>query len=79
MSTTNSTTDGTTTKLNNPQAQGKTVRVLHSTSDTVRGQLKVGKSDGTAAVLLVDHDGTVFRTLPRIASISELRPLLTSF
>jgi len=61
-----------------PQAQGKTVRVLHSTSDTVRGELRLGKADGTAAVLLVDPSGTVVRSLQRVASVDEIRPLLGS-
>jgi hypothetical protein len=61
-----------------PQAQGKTVRVLHSTSDTVRGALRLGKADGTAGVLLVDRSGTIVRPLPRVASADEIRPLLGS-
>src|SRR3954467_1554756 len=32
-----------------PQAQGKTVRLLHDTAGNIRTQLKVGKPDGTAA------------------------------
>jgi hypothetical protein len=59
-----------------PQAQGKTVRVLHDPSGTVRSQLKLGKADGTAAALLVDKGGMIVRTLPRIAAIDDLKPEL---
>jgi hypothetical protein len=61
-----------------PQAQGKTVRALHSNTDSVRSQLKLAKGDGTAAVLLVDRTGKIIRTLPRTASVDEIRPLLES-
>jgi hypothetical protein len=57
-----------------PQAQGKTVRVLHDPAGNVRSQLKLGEPDGTAAVLLVDRTGSIVRTVPRIASIDEIRP-----
>jgi len=59
-----------------PQAQGKTVRVLHDPSGTARSQLKLGKADGTAAVLLVDKGGTIVQTLPRIAAVGALKPEL---
>ncbi len=59
-----------------PQAQGKTVRVLHDPAGNVRSQLRVGAPDGTAAVLLVDHTGAVVHTVPRIASVDDIRPHL---
>jgi hypothetical protein len=59
-----------------PQAQGKTVRVLHDPSGTVRSQLKLGKADGTAAALLVNKGGTIVQTLPRIAAVNALKPEL---
>jgi len=59
-----------------PQAQGKTIRVLHDPSGAARSQLKLGKADGTAAVLLVDRGGTIVRTLPRIAAVADLKPEL---
>ncbi|GAA0544824.1 hypothetical protein GCM10010172_28040 [Paractinoplanes ferrugineus] len=57
-----------------PQAQGKTVRVLHDPSGTVRTQLKVGAPDGTAAALLVDKAGVIIRTDARTASVDTFRP-----
>jgi hypothetical protein len=59
-----------------PQAQGKTVRVLHDPSGTVRSQLKLGKADTTAAALLVDRGGMIVQTFPRIASVGDLKPAL---
>ena len=59
-----------------PQAQGKTVRVLHDPAGNVRSQLGLGAPDGTAAVLLVDQTGTVVHTVPRIASVDDIRPHL---
>jgi len=57
-----------------PQAQGKTVRVLHDPSGTVRSQLKLGKADGTAAALLVDKGGSIVRTFQRIATVENMKP-----
>jgi hypothetical protein len=57
-----------------PQAQGKTVRVLHDPAGNIRSQLKLGEPDGTAAVLLVDRTGSIVRTVPRIASVADIRP-----
>ncbi|MET0425881.1 MAG: hypothetical protein ABW046_18570 [Actinoplanes sp.] len=57
-----------------PQAQGKTVRTLRDPANEARKTLRVGKADGTAAVLLVREGGEVVRTVPRIASIEDLRP-----
>jgi hypothetical protein len=61
-----------------PQAQGKTVRVLHSNTDNVRSQLKLPAGEGTAAVLLVDRTGKITRTLQRTATVDDIRPLLLS-
>jgi hypothetical protein len=57
-----------------PQAQGKTVRVLHDSAGNARSQLKLGKPDGTAAVLLVARGGEIVRTVARTASVEEIRP-----
>ncbi|MEU4239131.1 hypothetical protein [Actinoplanes sp. NPDC026619] len=57
-----------------PQAQGKTVRVLHDPSGSARTQLKLGAADGTAAALLVDKSGEIIRTDARTASIETFRP-----
>jgi hypothetical protein len=59
-----------------PQAQGKTVRVLHDPSGTMRSKFKLSKADGTAAALLVDKGGTIVKTLPRVAAIDALKPEL---
>jgi hypothetical protein len=57
-----------------PQAQGKTVRVLHDPSGGVRGQLKLAAPDGTAAALLVNQTGEIVRRVPRTASVEDIRP-----
>jgi hypothetical protein len=59
-----------------PQAQGKTVLVLHDPSGSVRHELKLTQPDGTAAVLLVDRTGKILKTFPRIAQVDDLRPEL---
>jgi hypothetical protein len=59
-----------------PQAQGKTVRVLHDPSGTVRSQLKLTPADGTAAVLLVDRAGKVVERVPRTLSVVDIAPKL---
>jgi len=59
-----------------PQAQGKTVRVLHDPNGWVRSQLKLGKPDSTAAAVLVDRGGTIVQTFPRLATIGVLKPEL---
>jgi hypothetical protein len=56
-----------------PQAQGKTVRVLRDPTGELRSHLRLGKPDGTAAALVVAEDGTIFRYLPRTASVENLR------
>ena len=59
-----------------PQAQGKTIRVLHDPSGTVRSQLKLGKADSTAAALVVDRGGMIVQTFPRLAAVGDLKPAL---
>ena len=70
------TTAGTPPTGATPQAQGKTVRVLHPASGSVRGQLKLIPADGTAAVLLVDRDGKVVERVPRTMSVTDITPKL---
>jgi hypothetical protein len=50
------------------------VRALHDPSGNVRGQLKLGKADSTAGVLLVDRDGKIVRTVARVAAVGEFLP-----
>jgi hypothetical protein len=57
-----------------PQAQGKTVRVLRDPVGELRRGLELGVPDGTAAALLVNRSGEIVRTIPRTASIEDLRP-----
>jgi hypothetical protein len=57
-----------------PQAQGKTVRMLHDTAGNIRTQLKVGKPDGTAAAFLVNGGGEIVRKVSRLASVEDIRP-----
>ena len=57
-----------------PQAQGKTVLVLHDPPGTARGQLKVGAPDSTAAVLVVDRNAKIVRRLLRTVSLDEFKP-----
>jgi hypothetical protein len=57
-----------------PQAQGKTVLVLHDPPGTARGQLKVGEPDSTAAVLVVDRDAKIVRRVLRTVSLDEFKP-----
>jgi hypothetical protein len=59
-----------------PQAQGKTVQALHDPTGALRGHLKLGAADGTAAVLLVDKGGEIVRTVRRTASVEDIRPYL---
>jgi hypothetical protein len=72
---TTASTGGTTPPTGaTPQAQGKTVRILQDTAGNIRSELKVGPADGTAAVLLVDHNGTIVRKISRAASVDTLLP-----
>jgi hypothetical protein len=59
-----------------PQAQGKTVRVLRDPTGGLRSSLRLGAPDGTAAALLVNRAGEIVRTVPRTASVEDLRPHL---
>jgi hypothetical protein len=61
-----------------PQAQGKIVRVLRDPASELRTSLHLGEPDGTAAVLLIDHDGDIARTLPRTAAVADFQPYLAS-
>jgi hypothetical protein len=57
-----------------PQAQGKTVRMLHDPTNTVRTGLKLPPSgDTTASVMLVDATGSIVRTL-RTATVDMIKP-----
>jgi len=57
-----------------PQAQGKKVQALHDPAGNARRQLKLGQPDGTAAALLVARGGSIVRTVPRLASVEDIRP-----
>ena len=57
-----------------PQAQGKTVRLLHDSAGTVRTDLKITGPDGTAAALLVDRSGLILRRFARVTSVEAIRP-----
>jgi hypothetical protein len=59
-----------------PQAQGKTLRVLHDPADNVRQQLGIGPADDTAAVLLVDRGGDIVKMLTRTFEFGEIQPHL---
>ena len=59
-----------------PQAQGKTVRVLHDPAGKVRDQLGLTEPDDTAAVLVVDGGGTIISKIQRTVDISEIEPQL---
>jgi hypothetical protein len=57
-----------------PQTQGKTVRALRDPTGELRGGLRLGAPDGTAAVLLVNQSGKIVRKIDRTVSIEEFRP-----
>lgn len=59
-----------------PQAQGKTVRVLHDPAGQVRDQLGLAEPDDTAAVLVVDSGGTIISKIQRTADFAEIEPQL---
>jgi hypothetical protein len=59
-----------------PQAEGKTVRVLHPASGNVRSELKVGPPDETAAAFLVNQTGEVILKLTRTVSLDDFRDQL---
>ncbi len=58
----------------NPQAQGKTILMLHDPAGSVRSQLKVSAPNGSAAVLLVDSSATIVRKLLSTVSATEFSP-----
>jgi hypothetical protein len=57
-----------------PQAQGKTVLALRDPTGGLRSSLHLGALDGTAAVLLVDGNGDIIRTVPQAASVGAFQP-----
>ena len=57
-----------------PQAQGKIVRALRDPAGELRKTLRLEAPDGTAAVILVDRNGEIVRTVKRTATVEELRP-----
>ncbi|MFI7596810.1 hypothetical protein [Actinoplanes sp. NPDC049681] len=57
-----------------PQAQGKTVRALRDPTGELRSGLGLGAEDGTAAALLVNHEGDIVRKVPRTASVKDFQP-----
>ena len=59
-----------------PQAQGKTVRVLHDPTGELRLQLHLATPDDTAAVLLVDADGKIIQKIARTADVNDIEPYL---
>jgi hypothetical protein len=59
-----------------PQAQGKTVRVLHDPTGELRLQLHLGTADDTAAVLLVNAYGKIIQKIARTADVNDIEPYL---
>ncbi|MFC7534956.1 hypothetical protein [Actinoplanes sp. GCM10030250] len=59
-----------------PQAEGKVVSFLRDPTDTLRRDLDLSPPDGTAAVVLVDRTGKIFRKEPRVASVEAILPYL---
>jgi hypothetical protein len=59
-----------------PQAQGKTLRVLHDPAGNVRDQLGLTEPDDTAAVLVVDSGGKIISKIQRTADFTEIEPQL---
>ena len=49
---------------------------LRDPTDSLRRDLDLGTPDGTAAVVLVDQDGEIFRKEPRVASVEVILPYL---
>ena len=56
-----------------PQAQGKSIQVLHGPAGSVRPNLDFGPPDGTAAALVVDRTGSIVRRFPHAPSFEALR------
>ncbi|MEV6297784.1 hypothetical protein AB0M02_00085 [Actinoplanes sp. NPDC051861] len=59
-----------------PQVEGKLVSYLRDPTDTLRRHFDLNPPDGTAAVLLVDRTGKIFRKEPRVASVEAILPYL---
>lgn len=59
-----------------PQVAGKTVSHLRDPTDSLRRNLDLGAPDGTAAVVLADRNGEIFRRAPRVASVEAILPYL---
>jgi hypothetical protein len=58
-----------------PQAQGKKVWALQDKAGIARSQLNLAPPDGeTAAALLVNGDGEIIRTEPRILDVATITP-----
>lgn len=57
-----------------PQAQGKTILAMRDPTGQLRSSFDFGTPDGTAAVLLVDANGTIIRRVPRTASTADFQP-----
>jgi hypothetical protein len=56
-----------------PQATSA-VRPLRDPTDELRAAFELAAPDGSAAVLLVAHDGAIIRTVRRTATIEDIRP-----
>ena len=67
-------TTGTPPTNTAPQADGKTLRVLHDPTDSLRTHLKLAAPDSTAAALLAERGGQIVRLVPRTASVEDFRP-----
>jgi hypothetical protein len=59
-----------------PQAQGKTVLRLSDPTTTLRGYLRLGPPDGTAAALVVSGMGEIVRQELRVATIDTIKPAI---
>lgn len=57
-----------------PQADGKTVRMLHDPTGSLRGHLRLGAPDTTAAAVLVDRGSEIVRLVPRTVAVDDFRP-----
>ena len=57
----------------NPPPDGKTVRVLHDPTGSLRTHLHLNAPDTTAAAVLVDRNSRIVRLFPRTASVEDFR------
>lgn len=57
-----------------PRPADTTVRRLWDPSGQARAMFDLSSADGTAAALLVDHEGRIVRTVPRTYLVEDLRP-----